>query len=164
MKHTAGRVRDGCWILTLDLIGVHHYPCYVNRNKARCIKAYGGRHQKSWTGPNPNFGRRPQKYKQGIIRDLSEESWRPGLLVPTSVHSYSFPVRLCPCRVDVSRPRTLRQRQIQDEKIVCFKHDLRKSSTLSPLIITMPHRTLLTSKHKRDWAVALTRHISKPWR
>ena len=46
---------------------------------------YGGRHGMSWTGPNPNFGRRPQVYKQGIIRDLSEESWRPGLSVSTSV-------------------------------------------------------------------------------
>ena len=46
---------------------------------------YGGRHRKSWTDPNPNFGRRPQLYRQSVIRDLSEESWRPGLSVPTSV-------------------------------------------------------------------------------
>ena len=50
-----------------------------------CI--YGGRHRKSCTGPNPNFGRRPKIYKQGFVRDLSEESWRPGLLVPTSDNS-----------------------------------------------------------------------------
>ena len=46
---------------------------------------YGGLHQKSWTSPNPIFGRQPQLCRQGVIRDLSEESWRPGLSVQTSV-------------------------------------------------------------------------------
>ena len=33
---------------------------------------YEGSHSKSWTSPNPNFRRRPQNYRQGVIRDLIE--------------------------------------------------------------------------------------------
>ena len=51
-----------------------------------------GKHQKSWTSPNTIFGRQPQLGMRGAIRDPSEESWRPGLLVPTSVGlKKSFP-------------------------------------------------------------------------
>ena len=52
--------------------------------------AYGGLRHKSWTSPNPTFGRRPQICIEGFIRDFSEKSWRPGLVVQTSAELRKF--------------------------------------------------------------------------
>ena len=64
-------------------ICITKYLTYVIMHATNGKVKYGGRHRMSWIGPNPNFGRRPQIHEWGIIRDLSEESWRPG-------HSVSY--------------------------------------------------------------------------
>ena len=47
----------------------------------KCVRELSLLHQKSKIYPNPTFGRRPQTYRRGLIRDPNK-SWRLGLSVP----------------------------------------------------------------------------------
>ena len=81
------KVTPELWVLAMFLTGM--CPGVASGWYLECGNdekvVYGGLHRKSWTSPNPISGRRPQLCRQGVIRDLSEESWRPGLSVQISV-------------------------------------------------------------------------------